>query len=91
MKDHRYNPISVESAIALPPIIHPPFVELIETLSGDQLSLLMDALEDASITPLDAVFDWASKVRCEMEGREVIKDVWNKGLEALANEADIPY
>ena len=79
--DHRYNPVTAEQAIAL--IIPTPFVELIETLSGDQLTLLMDALEEASTAPLDAVFSWASKVQVERERREA--------MEAIDNFDDIPY
>lgn len=88
--DHRYNPVPVEQAIAplAPSFTLPaPFVELIETLSDDQLSLLMDALEDASTAPLDAVFSWASKVQVERERREVMEAIASQDFSSF----DIPY
>lgn len=90
-KDHRYNPVPVESAIASQFMLPTLFEEFIKTLSDDQLVMLMDSLEEASTNPLDAVFNWASNIRGEMEEREANKEAWNKGLEALANESNIPY
>lgn len=85
--DYRHNPVSVESAIAPSFTIPSPFVELLEGLTDDQIDLLMDAMEDASTAPLDAVFSWASKVQVERERREAARAIASTDF----NNLDIPY